>query len=579
MLDSIIIVPEGVKLTLESSTQDKGTMKNAHYHKLGVTFQDGGGAICNKGHLKVDNMNFLNNKVCEVNNSGGAIYSFSDNSESCSMTIENSNFDNNVAEQEGGGAISAWMKYGDITINGCRFTFNHCEIDGGAINTNHAHLKVSNSYFANNYAIEFGGAIRHDNDLDFQPLKVESSTFEYNHAGPKENNTSGGAIYAFSGIEIKSSKILHNSCITTEDNDSVGGGIYSGYTSLIDDDVEIAFNSAGNSGGGVCMRFGEPFTTIKGADIHDNTSSVGAGVFFREGAVKLVGTKIHDNIGSGVANFASPPSSGLILSGQVKIYNNIPKETNGRSVDLSLASALRDSLMCLVEFDNFTPAQGDKLNFILNDCSGEEIIESSGVLTSGYKAAFPGAGLFDHFVYVGNNGVQLFNNDGEIVLHKHTWVLSEEDEDTIQAHCTNEDDFFDCPYKEGHPVKLQILAKDVPYDGAEHPASLTNGFTGVVGDAKISAISYEGVDSTQYAESTIAPTEVGKYKSKIVVTSAEGEEFNASTTFSITESPVMNIPATGDIALVVFALFVVALLTSIIISKKNYKYTNLLYFR
>ena len=124
----------------------------------------------------------------------------------------------------------------------------------------------------------------------------------------------------------------------------------------------------------------------------------------------------------------------------------------------------------------------------------------------------------------------------------------------------DQDEYFDCPYKEGHSVYLNISAKDVPYDGAQHPASLNNGFAGIVGDAVISAINYEGVDETEYDKSIVAPTEMGTYKATVTVTDIDSNEHVVETVYKITEPNYIFIPATGDklIEIICLALIIAA---------------------
>jgi len=168
-----------------------------------------GGAIYNdRGTLNIDHVDFTGNYA--VAGSGGAIYNFGlltntdpatgyNVNESTTLTIRNSTFENNHADQPGG-AISNFC--GTLNLDNVTFTGNSTSRYGGAINnygilTNtdpttgydvsaSTTFTIKNSTFENNHAYESGGAIQNQSAI----LNIDNVTFRGNYS----ETAGGGAI-------------------------------------------------------------------------------------------------------------------------------------------------------------------------------------------------------------------------------------------------------------------------------------------------------------------------------------------------------------------------------------------------
>ena len=151
---------------------------------IGNNATKGGAAL---GWIKAERITIINYTFIDntAGISGGAI--FVDN-ESTSCTIINSTFEGNYIYNETaghGGAIEWYSKKGAV-INST-FIRNYA-YDGGAIYANNEseEINISNSYFENNYAYSYGGAI----SLEASKVTINHTTFKDNHAV-----NGGGAVF------------------------------------------------------------------------------------------------------------------------------------------------------------------------------------------------------------------------------------------------------------------------------------------------------------------------------------------------------------------------------------------------
>ena len=154
---------------LANSATRGGAMYGGNAYNTGFannTATERGGAIYLRDGVTVDRCEFENNTVDE---DGGAIYSCAGYN-----TVSNSNFKNNYAGDDGG-AIYNNDEYGSgLTVQTCDFRFNEADDDGGAIFTDSsASTTVKNSYFWDNKAGYWGGAILQHSTLTVQIWMVE----------------------------------------------------------------------------------------------------------------------------------------------------------------------------------------------------------------------------------------------------------------------------------------------------------------------------------------------------------------------------------------------------------------------
>jgi predicted outer membrane repeat protein len=188
--------------------------------------------------LTVDNCQFNNNVA---GHGGGAIFSgFKGNA-----TVTNSKFNGNIGTggntERGGGAI-ATKSAGSLVVKGSEFT-NNKGINGGAINSLLGTLTVENSIFKNNDTtagssgsgvMGYGGAIYTDGANASGPnfdygliggnITIRNSQFDGNTGAGQ-----GGALFLFAyysdQINIENTTITNNTVIKDTKGDAFGAGV------------------------------------------------------------------------------------------------------------------------------------------------------------------------------------------------------------------------------------------------------------------------------------------------------------------------------------------------------------------
>ena len=181
---------------------EKGTITITNSRFENNHAENGGGAIAalNGAKLTINNCEFSNDY--SLYDAGGAIYLFNVSSAS----IQDSRFDNCNAAI--GGAVASLMS--PVTITGSNFNSNKANWIGGAVFSMFGSLAVKNSNFYENSAYH-GGAIYADNLTSFE---VNGGTFSKNNA-----NASAGAIFAFTNKVNKITNPTYISNTAQEHND------------------------------------------------------------------------------------------------------------------------------------------------------------------------------------------------------------------------------------------------------------------------------------------------------------------------------------------------------------------------
>lgn len=205
---------------------------------------------------------------------GGGIYC----NTSTVMTMTGGIIHDNHANNDGGGVYA-----GTVTMTGGEIYSNSCGTNGGGVR--------AGSFTMN------GGAI-HDNVLSngygggiYAPMLV------MNEGSKIYNNTAayGGGIYAGTLVMNEGSEVYGNTGYYD------GGGMYviringigSGATI---DGGKIYHNSAGRSGGAVCLQ--QPFN-LNGGEIYENTAANGGGIYTNWYSHKMTGGTIRNNMANG----------------------------------------------------------------------------------------------------------------------------------------------------------------------------------------------------------------------------------------------------------------------------------------
>ena len=172
-----------------------------------------GGAIYNiRGLITVSNSTFSSNTA---EDKGGAIYSYDG-----SVSIHGSGFRYNEAEGNDGGAIYNYdyRGLGQLTIVYSTFSHNSARVDGGAIDNQSGKLVISGSTFSSNTATWDGGAIENNGRATITNSTFYSNLAHFDH---------GGAIHNTGGtLTITNSTIYSNRSNSPGPQNSKGGGIH-----------------------------------------------------------------------------------------------------------------------------------------------------------------------------------------------------------------------------------------------------------------------------------------------------------------------------------------------------------------
>lgn len=195
-----------------------------------------GGALYINGVSYLGNCKFTDNRAISsaYDTYGGAIYLKDDS------YLINCNFISNTAKASGG-AVYAYNTSA-VTIINCNFTDNHATESygyGGALYT-YYDTNVSMSNFADNTAGKYGGAVYLCSGLCY----FRNSVFVNNSVDRTNENSTGGAIYSFTHINVQMCDFTNNAA-------SSGGAIHS---SLDVSDSTFVNNVASIDGGAINCR-------------------------------------------------------------------------------------------------------------------------------------------------------------------------------------------------------------------------------------------------------------------------------------------------------------------------------------
>jgi hypothetical protein len=315
----LFIVRPGIILTLRNVT-----LTNA--------VSDGdGGAIFNNGTLNVTNCKFIDNQT-PSNFSGGAIVSYGPlnitNSEfalnkgggggavyprfgNAVTMITGCNFHNNETTNTSGGgnggAILVWDG-APVTINNSTFSNNKAQDgEGGAVFvTANSTVHFNNSNLSGNSTLGAGGAINNHGTVD-----LTNVTLSVNYAG-----TAGGGIYNYNGTAT-----LNYATVTGNQTNFGGGGIYNDGGTLNLTNVTLSANtvedfSSGNSGGGGIAIVNAGTATLTNVTLSGNSGYYGGGMWGGGGTTTLTNVTLSGNsamVGGGIA--AAPNLINVTFSG------------------------------------------------------------------------------------------------------------------------------------------------------------------------------------------------------------------------------------------------------------------------
>lgn len=210
----------------------------------------------------------------EASYNGGAIINRGE------MRIINTSFNNNKAEFEGGGAIYN-KKHGRIELRDCIFHENESQYDGGAISSN-GFLKANAIECKDNKTWWPGGAIKNNKD---GTMEILSSAIIKN-----KSRRHGGAISNRGSLAIIGTKISENS------SKKHGGAIFNHAGGSVNaSNCEISKNSSKLDGGAIFNRNGEIY--LIHTKIHANACrGKGGGIWAEKNMrVKFDNCKLSEN--------------------------------------------------------------------------------------------------------------------------------------------------------------------------------------------------------------------------------------------------------------------------------------------
>jgi Right handed beta helix region len=229
--------------------------------------------------LTIRNSTFSGNTKTGTDDLNGGAVSVNDGASD--VTITNTTFSNNVAQQGNGGALGL-KNTGDATITGSTFTGNTVQRGnpgGGAIEVeNHGNFTMTNSTVSNNTATtQRGGGIFFASSGGIgKSITIANSTFSGNSSA-----TGAGALY----FRTNSDVAINNSTITGNTTGGGGGGIMvSSVASIAVNQSTITANTSTSSnansagGGGIllspCYLISSDPVVFSGTILSGNTSGV-----------------------------------------------------------------------------------------------------------------------------------------------------------------------------------------------------------------------------------------------------------------------------------------------------------------
>ena len=385
-----------------------------------------------------DGCTFTGNYAHGLTAAGGAI------SNEGTIILENSAFNNNVADNSFGGAIynrpqmaEGATKGVDLTVSGCSFTGNRCTWTGDLSDGNNPNSNPTRGC---------GGAIMIDifrlasypaSENYVIQLDIEDNcTFTNNHA-----DRSGGAIAVAacrdmeswmdnppsghgtltSNMEIKSATMTGNTAGKSGVTWPTGRGNYGGAVYLSYTDLSVTGNSSniqiknnGNVNGHTATQYGGAVAIYKGdlslsggtfgASGNGNKATYGGAFYINQGTVSLGGGSIGYNTATEQGGGLYTTGNGTISVSGVTIDNNTAKAGGGIYTNNSSATNFN---MTNGTISNNSATNGNGGGVCLNDYTTLKL--STGTI-SGNSASANGGG-----VYLGANGTLELSGSGTIM--------------------------------------------------------------------------------------------------------------------------------------------------------------------
>ena len=213
-------------------------------------------------YVTIKNFSIVNGYSNDVGGGIGVNYNVN-------LDLENIIFRNNLAVMYGG-ALDKANGTGYLYMKNIKF-FNNNAGHGGAFSTDTVEVKVQNCEFSGNHANNWGGAI----NLSYnEHILIEKSIFTENSA------PFGGAIHTDSAVDrfaVSSSWFIKNYA------SKEGGAMKNSADKFSLENSIVAYNKAGEQGGGLYITGYTSLTNIKNSDIVFNSceNNISDGIFFQ----------------------------------------------------------------------------------------------------------------------------------------------------------------------------------------------------------------------------------------------------------------------------------------------------------
>lgn len=492
---------------------------NAQYTINNCTFigntAGGGGAIYNgvkEYQLTIINSKFIKNVAS--NNDGGAIYSRGD------VAIENSYFEGNKALIDGGAVYGAKS----IDVINTKFVSNKLSTIstfksyGGAIGSKGI-VTVENSQFSDNVAFEYGGAI-----FSYSNVLIKNSSFSKNSANVggavyvDSSNTvilsstffdnaaksgDGGAVYSSKWMHIENSTFLRNTA------NAKGGAVYTNYVQF-GQNVFFINNTAKDHGGAVYTDYIS--NNVCNINFHGNkvTADFGGAIYInkKSGDVSFINSSFISNsatAGDGGAIYSDSGSTNIILinstfknnhanGGKEKRYGGAIRCCNRITVDNctfidnwaeNLGGAIYtntvDSIKNSVFISNHAKEGG--AIYVNNKCtiSVTNSYFSSNKATDGrggfiYTDSKSASLTIDNNVFLGNDasgqGKDVFNSGKYSSIKQNWWGTNSpsfDNEKLMEYHTIGRNE----KHSDGNPNKISISGDSKGYVGVDSTIKVT----------------------------------------------------------------------------------------------------------
>ncbi len=345
-----------------------------------LAVDEGGGiALAQSSDATIEDSRFISNSATR----GGGIVALGN--AASSLTITNSEFELNTATTSAagdGGAVQI-ASSGSITIQDSEFRNNEAQDDGGAIEIFQGALTLRDNAFSNNRAADgHGGAL----DID-SPASVIASgnTFTFNEA------PLGGAIANDGSISITNDLFQNN--VASVD----GGAIYQKADGIAQiSTAEFTGNTAGSEGGAIYQQDSST-TTILNSDFRDNQAVEFGGAIANQGDSN---SQLDITGGTFLRNRVTSSSSVLGDGGAIFIGSSSSNTISGTTFSANTAALDGGAIAA----EGAAELNIDGASFVSNQSLGDNggglfligdaTLNLSNSVLAGNTAAQAGGGLF-----------------------------------------------------------------------------------------------------------------------------------------------------------------------------------------